>query len=206
VLLGSQQPNLNRSSPPSNSSIISAKDLRSRFHHYPVPTLPHLLALLLHPPPSFPPTSTGLIVIDSISTLIESAYQRGHEDRSKKNDAAKWAAGRKYVVMGEMISKLGRIAAINNIAILITSQTHTRIRSGLGALLLPAISGAEWDSGISTQLVLFRDWPPRRNTQSNEDIDRWKGLRYVGAIKVKGVLAADNGRFETVVPFSTEKV
>jgi hypothetical protein len=98
------------------------------------------------------------------------------------------------------------MAAINNIAVLLTSQTITRIRSGLGALLLPAISGSEWDNGISTQLVLFRDWPPRPNTQSNDDIDQWKGIRYAGLIKAKGVLAADDGSFGTVVPFSIEKV
>lgn len=109
--------------------------------------------------------------------------------------------------MGELISKLGRMAAVNNIAVLLTSQTITKIRSGLGALLLPAISGTEWENGIATQLVLFRDWPPRRNTQITADeAERWKGLRYVGVIKVKGVLAADDGRFETVVPFSIEKV
>jgi hypothetical protein len=146
-------------------------------------------------------------VIDSISTLLEIAYHRSHDDRSsKKSDATKWAAGRKYAVMGEMVSKLGRMAAVNNLVVLVTSQTITRVRSGLGALLLPAIAGAEWDNGISTQLVLFRDWPPRRNTQSDEDVERWKGLRYAGTIKVKGVLAAQDGRFETVVPFSIEKV
>jgi hypothetical protein len=172
-----------------------------------VPTLPHLLALFLHPPASFPPPGTALVVIDTISTLIENAYQKVHDDRSaKKSDAAKWAAGRKYAVMGEIISKLGRMAAVNNITILLTSQTITRIRPGLGALLLPAISGSEWDNGISTQIVLFRDWPPRRSTQSNEDSERWMGLRYAGAIKVNGVLARDDVSFENVVPFSIEKV
>jgi hypothetical protein len=191
-----------------NTSTSTLGDLRRRFKHYAVPTLPHLLALLLHPPPSFPPRDCSLIVIDSISTLIENAYQKSHDGRPvKKTDAAKWAAGRKYAVMGEIISKLGRMAAVNNAVVLLTSHTMTRIRSGLGALLLPAISGTEWENGISTQLVLFRDWPPQRNTQiSAEDAERWKGLRYVGVIKVNGVLAADDGRFETVVPFSIEKV
>jgi len=161
--------------------------------------------MFLHPTASFPPAGTGLIVIDSVSTLFENAYQRSSEDRSKKSDAVKWAAGRKYAIMGEVVSKLGRMAAVNNTAILLTCQTVTRIRPGLGALLLPAISSSEWDNGVSTQLVLFRDWPPRRSTQDAE-MDQWTGLRYVGAIKVRGVLAADEGRFETVVPFSVGKV
>jgi hypothetical protein len=191
-----------------NTSSPTLRDLRSRFKHYAVPTLPHLIALLLHPPPNFPPPDTSLIVIDSMSTLIENAYQKSHDVLPvKKTDAKKWAAGRKYAVMSEMVSRLGRTAAINNLAVLLTSQTITRIRSGLGALLLPAISGTEWENGISTQLVLFRDWPPKRNTQiTAEDAEVWKGLRYVGVIKVQGVLAADQGRFETVIPFSIEKV
>lgn len=192
---------------PATSSYTS-QDLRSRFRHYSVPTLPHLLALILHPPPGFPPPDTSLLVIDSISTLIENAYQKSHDVKPlKKSDAAKWAAGRKYTVIGEVVSRLGQMAAINNVAVVITSQTITRIRSGLGALLLPAISGTEWENGISTQLVLFRDWPPKRSTQiSAEEAERWKGLRYVGVIKVKGILAAEDGRFETVVPFSIERV
>jgi len=172
-----------------------------------VPTLPHLLALFLHPIPSFPPGGTGLIVLDSVSTPFETAYHR-YEDRSKKQgDVAKWAGGRKYAIMGELISSLGRLAAMNSIAILLTSQTITRVRSGLGALLLPAISGQEWGNGISTQLVLFRDWPPKRTTQQDRDTEeRWKHLRYAGVIKVKGVSAEENGRFDTVVPFSIEQV
>jgi hypothetical protein len=202
-----QKSSVARTTIPSEDIIPSVEAMRNHFHHFSVPTLPHLLALFLHPPASFPPAGTGLIVIDSISTLVENAYLRSHDDRSsKKSDAAKWAAGRKYAVTGEMVSKLGRMAAVSNLAVLITSQTITRIRSGLGALLLPAISGLEWENGISTQLVLFRDWPPRQNTQDDEDVDRWKGLRYAGAIKVKGVLSADDGRFETVVPFTVEKV
>ncbi|TID23622.1 P-loop containing nucleoside triphosphate hydrolase protein [Venturia nashicola] len=188
----------------SNGSI---QELHSRFKHYTIPTLAHLLALFLHPMPNFPPAGTSLIVIESISTLFDNAYHRTNADRSKtQTDAQKWAAGRKFAVMGELITKLSRMANLNGIAILITNQTVTRVRSGQGALLLPAISGSEWDNGVSTQLVLFRDWAPKQGSQlDKEETEKWHRLRYAGVIKVKGVAMEENGRFDTVVPFSIEQ-
>lgn len=190
------------------SSNGSARELYTRFKHYTIPTLAHLLALFLHPMPNFPPTGTGLIVIESISTLFDNAYNRTNFDRSKtQTDAQKWAAGRKFAVMGELMTKLSRLATVNSTAILVTSQTVTRVRSGQGALLLPAISGSEWDNGVSTQLVLFRDWAPKRGTQlTAEEAEKWHRLRYAGVIKVKGVALEENGLFDTVVPFSIEQV
>lgn len=190
------------------SSSDSMQNLYARFKHYTIPTLPHLLALFLHPVPHFPPAGTSLVVIESISSLFDNAYQRTNFNRSKtQTDAQKWAAGRKFAVMGELMTKLARLATINNIAILLTSQTITRVRSGQGALLLPAISGSEWDNGVSTQLVLFRDWAPKLGTQVAEDeAEKWHRLRYAGVIKVKGVAMEENGRFDTVVPFSIEHV
>lgn len=189
------------------SSNGTSHDLFARFKHYTIPTLPHLLALFLHPMPHFPPAGTSLIVIESISTLFDNAYHRTNYDRSKtQTDAQKWAAGRKFSVMGELMTKMARLATINNIAILFTSQTITRLRSGQGALLLPAISGLEWDNGVSTQLVLFRDWAPKRGTQlAIEEAEKWHRLRYAGVIKVKGVAMEENGRFDIVVPFSIEQ-
>jgi hypothetical protein len=190
------------------SSNSTPHSLYARFKHYTTPTLPHLLALFLHPMPHFPPIGTGLIVVESISTLFDNAYHRTNYDRSKvQTDVQKWAAGRKFAVMGELMTKMARLATINNIAILLTSQTITRVRSGQGALLLPAISGSEWDNGVSTQLVLFRDWAPKRGTQlAEEEAEKWHRLRYAGVIKVKGVAMEENGRFDTVVPFSIEQV
>lgn len=190
------------------SSNGSIQDLFSRFKHYTIPTLAHLLALFLHPMTHFPPAGTSFIVIESISTLFDNAYYRTNFDLSKtQTDNQKWAAGRKFAVMGELMTKLSRLATVNNIAILLTSQTVTRVRSGQGALLLPAISGSEWDNGVSTQLVLFRDWAPRRGTQvAEEEAEKWYRLRYAGVIKVKGDAMEENGRFDTVVPFIIERV
>ena len=97
---------------------------------------------------------------------------------------------------------LGRTAVLHNLAVLVTSQTITRVRTGLGALLLPALTSTEWTAGIATQLVLFRDWPPSRDSQQDEE--RPTELRYAGVIKVNGALAAEEGRFETVIPFTVD--
>jgi hypothetical protein len=54
----------------------STTDLLGILTHFTTPTLPHLIALLCHTKASFPPQNTSLIVIDSLSTLITSAYPR----------------------------------------------------------------------------------------------------------------------------------
>jgi len=183
--------------------------LQKQFFHYTTPTLPHLLALFLHPAQSFPPPDTALIVIDSISTLFDLAFHRtfAYAVSSKKSDHEKWAANRRSAIMGDLISKIGRMAALHDITVLLTCQTITRLRSGigLGALLLPAMSGVEWDNGIATQLVLFRDWPPNNVVKLSEEKERWEKLRYAGVIKINGVLTAEEGRIDTVIPFSVEK-
>ena len=184
--------------------------LQKRFFHYTAPTLPHLLALFLHPTQSFPPPNTALIVIDSTSSLFDLAFHRTstYVASSTKSNQEKWAASRRSAIMGDLISKIGRMASLYDIAILLTCQTTTRLRSGigLGALLLPAMSGVEWDNGIATQLVLFRDWPPNDVVKLGVEKERWEKLRYAGVIKINGVLTTEEGRIDTVIPFSVEKV
>jgi hypothetical protein len=186
----------------------SPDEMRSHFHHYAIPTLAHLLALFMHPPSSFPPPNTSLIVIDSISTLFDNAYPRNADDRAAKNrsDQARWAAGRKFAVMNELISTLTKLAAMHDIALLITSQTITRIRTGSRALLVPAISGAEWENGISTRLVLFRDWVPGQGKWTKTDAARMQKTRFAGVLKLNGAGLADDGGVGSIFPFAIEGV
>jgi hypothetical protein len=164
--------------------------------------------MFIHPSPDFTHDTTALVIIDSVSSIFDVAYSRINDHRSKKQpEAAKWAAARKYAVMGDLISRLQKLASMQDLVVLLTQQTRMRIRSGAGALLLPVLSGIEWDNGVSSQLVLFRDFPPKGNTQPDPKLmERWSRLRYVGLIKINGVSAEENGRFDTVVPFSIEKV
>lgn len=174
---------------------------------YTTPTLPHLLALFLHPMHNFPPPDTALIVIDSISAVFDIAFHTtaASKPHSKRTDTEKWASNRRFSIQADLISKFNKLATLHDLAILVTSQTVTRIRSGQSALLLPAMSGLEWDQGVATRLVLFRDWPPNDVVNLGGEKERWERLRYAGVIKVNGVLQGEDGQFHTVVPFSVKK-
>ncbi|KAF1995433.1 P-loop containing nucleoside triphosphate hydrolase protein [Amniculicola lignicola CBS 123094] len=181
-------------------------EMKSHFHHFASPTLAHLLALFVHPPAAFPPPNTSLVVINSLSTLLDNAYPRNADDRGSrtKSEPARWAAGRKFAVMNELISTLARVAALHDIALLLTCQTITRIRGGSRALLVPAISGAEWENGVSTRLVLFRDWIPAQGKSTDTDADRLQKARFVGVVKANGVTLAEERSVGNVVPFAID--
>ncbi|KAF6224742.1 hypothetical protein HO133_009936 [Letharia lupina] len=179
-----------------------------KFHHFITPSLPHLLALLAHQSSTFPPTETNLVVVDSISTLFALAFPKTAENASsqqnpiRKSDAGQWASGRRWAVMGDLISKISRLAATKNIAILLTSQTTTRIRSETGAVLHPAISGTGWDTGISTRMVIFRDWVFQASETASSQGEYIPGVRLAGVMKAKGISYEGVGK---VVMFVIEK-
>ena len=160
-----------------------------RLHHFCTPTLPHLLALLAHPSESFPPADASLIVIDTISSLFTQAFPRRLDDSSKTSAPMKrnvqWASGRRWAVMNDIVTKIGKLAATRNIAILLASQMTTKIRSDTGASLYPATSGATWDNAIGNRLVIFRDWLSNNQNinKRQQDVD----VRFVGVLKAKGV-------------------
>lgn len=182
--------------------------LRRRFRHLAAPTLAQVLALFMHPPASFPQSNASLVVIDSLSTLIDNAYPRNTDDRVKnKTDQSKWAAGRRYAVINDLIATFTKFAALHDIALVITCQTITRIRGASRALLVPAIAGIEWENGISTRLLLFRDWVPQQaKAQDKGDADRLQKTRFAGLVKVNGVALTDEGGVGNVVPFAIERV
>lgn len=190
---------------PTNSDALSADSFHDQFCYKSASTLAHVLALFMHPPASFPPPNTSLLVIDSLATLIDNAYPRNPDDRTaKKTDQSRWAAGRRSAVISDLISTLAKFAALHDIAILITSQTITRIRAASRALLVPAISGVEWENNISTRLVLFRDWIRESKTSSAGDNNRLPKARFAGVVKMNGVVFAEEGAVGTVVPFMIE--
>ena len=199
----------NQSSPQQSQTGRSLEDRLSDFHHFTTPTLPHFLALLTHESTSFPPKGTGLIVVDSVSSLFAAAFPRANDDsdskqtpdKSKKNDVGSWAASRKWVVMGDFVSRLGKLAATNNIAVLLTSDTTTRIRAETGAMLHPAISGTTWESGVSARVVLFRDWLFEPGKALNEGY--LPGMRFAGILKAGGV---SYERLDKIVSFIIDKV
>lgn len=129
------------------------------FRHIFVATLSHLLALVLRPVSSLPFRSADLLIIDGLNACIDTAYPRYTSAKATRTEASRWAASRRQSILGTLITSLQKLAAVNDLAVLVTTgcATQTRPDTGLGAVLVPGIGGAEWDSGISTRLVLFRD-------------------------------------------------
>ncbi|THY93545.1 P-loop containing nucleoside triphosphate hydrolase protein [Aureobasidium pullulans] len=192
---------------PSTHGHDSEKDSRlDRFHAYSTHTVAHLLALTLHPPQSFPPPGTALMVIDDLHAIFEVSYPRNRANTftSHKSEAARWAAGRRYGIMGTLVSALKKLAALNDMAIVVTTGCATRVRphSGLGAVLVPGMGGAEWEAGISNRLVMFRDFKLGSWAQQQQDPE---SARYVGLQKVNGVAFSDEGETGQVVPFVVDK-
>ncbi|KAF1945018.1 P-loop containing nucleoside triphosphate hydrolase protein [Clathrospora elynae] len=191
---------------PSSPPEAAPDDVRSHFHYMAAPTLAHLLALFVHAPASFPPHNTSLVVIDSLATLIDNAYPRNIDDRLAKNktDQARWAAGRRFAIINELIAAFTKFAALYDIALLVTCQAITRIRGASRALLVPAISGVEWGNGVSTRLVLFRDWVRYGKPSDTADADRLRRARFAGLVKVNGAVLAEEGGVGNVVPFTID--
>ena len=190
------------------SDIRQKHHLLGNFHHFTTPTLPHLLALLAHTSPSFPPPQTSLLVVDAISSLFALAFpktvdsKRGKNVPNRANDAAQWAASRKWAVMGDFIGKIGKLAATRNIAILLTMQTATRVYAETETCLYPALMGTAWDSGINARIVLFRDWLCGSTASSSQEKSE-AGSRYAAVVKAVGASHEGLGK---AVPFKITKV
>ncbi|KAK3626296.1 hypothetical protein LTR56_019873 [Elasticomyces elasticus] len=133
---------------------------RNNLMHYRVPTLSHLLAMVLHSQPDFPPSGTTTMMIRGLNTLIDIDYPRILFASAGKSTQQKWQAGRRYAVLGSLIAGLNKLAVLNNVAIVATTgcASRTRSDSGLGSALVPGIGGAEWDGGVWNRLVVFRDF------------------------------------------------
>lgn len=57
-----------------------------------------------------------------------------------------------------IINALQKVAATKNCAVVVSSQCATRMQSEHGATLVPAVNASVWEQGISTRIVMFRDW------------------------------------------------
>ena len=183
-------------------------DLLENFHHFIAPTLPHLLALLTAPFTSFPPQRTDVVVIDSISPVLATAFPKAidaydsKQHQGKTSETVQWAASRRWSVYGDLVSKLGKLAALQNLAIILISQTTTKVRAETGAVLYPSTSMKTWDGGVHNRIVLFRDWLPNSASGVAQDLQP-QSIRLAALIKVGG--ASCDG-LEKVISFTTEKV
>lgn len=95
-----------------------------------------------------------------------------------------------------MAAALERLAETRNVAIVVLTQCASRVQTERGAALAPAINGVAWDRGITTRLVLFRDWAWKDN--------RPVGGRFAGVQKLNGH-ESDTG-IDSMVAFDITKV
>jgi hypothetical protein len=133
------------------------------------------------------------LVLTNLHTLLEISNPRNTSfSPAIKPDIQKWAASRRYALLGSIVSALNRLAARHDIAVLVTTGCATRMRSEFGAPgaplgLVPGVGGSEWETGIWARAAVLRDF---------------RG-RVVGITKVRGTaVASGEVGLGTVVGFA----
>lgn len=136
----------------------------SRFYHYSCFTLPHLVALVSRPTAKLIPHNCSLMVISSLSALVNSALPKSHDGKatSKSNKGPSPSAKRTQALLS-IVNALHKFAATRNCAVVVLSQCATKMHSERGATLTAAVNASVWEQGISTRLVMFRDWAWQEN-------------------------------------------
>lgn len=136
--------------------------------YFRTPSLPHLMALLAHPPKDFPPPETFLLIIDSVSSLFPSYFPNAVElkdrlEQGKLKDKAQlqWLLNRRWNVASDLGTHLARLAS-HGIAMLAINQTHTRIKGQPRATLYPLLAGGSWENNVQTRVAMYRDLPDLR--------------------------------------------
>ncbi|OTA06566.1 rad55 [Trichoderma parareesei] len=128
----------------------------SKLVHYSCMTLPHLLAFISRPTTTSIPPDVSLIVISSPTALINSLLPRSLEGKGNPKQAK-----------GFIMTTLQKLAATKDCAVVLLSQCATKMRSEQRATLIPSINTTVWEQGVSTRLVLFRDWAWHGNKSSS---------------------------------------
>jgi len=99
-------------------------------------------------------------------------------------------------VIQYIVSSLQKLAATRDLAVVVLTQCATKMQAERGATLIPAINASVWEQGISTRLVLYRDWL--------QDGPETRGLHFAAIQRLdgKGVAAS----LETTCAFRTDEV
>ncbi|KAK4226784.1 P-loop containing nucleoside triphosphate hydrolase protein [Podospora fimiseda] len=161
-----------------------SSDTEEKFRHFTCPSLAHLIALLCRPTGECIPEGTGLVVVDSLSALVNHAFPRIPQDgggggKEVKGKKAPPMAVRRVQVLQYIVSSFQKLAATRNLTIVNLTQCATKIQAERGATLVPAINATAWEQGMTTRLVLFRDWAVGDNHES-------RSTHFVGVQKMNG--------------------
>ncbi|KAF4778863.1 hypothetical protein HER10_EVM0011607 [Colletotrichum scovillei] len=112
--------------------------------------LPHLIALLCRPTAATVPANSSVVVIDSLSALVNHAFPKAPDGPGL---SAKRLQALQYIT-----SALQKLAATRDCAVVVLSQCATKMQLERSATLIPSINAGVWEQGMSTRVVLFRDW------------------------------------------------
>ncbi|KAL5043069.1 hypothetical protein BDW71DRAFT_131642 [Aspergillus fruticulosus] len=163
----------------------TVEELVQSLTHIRAQSLPHLLALLLHPPLAFPPKDCRLLVVDSASGPFPSYFPNPTELRARlaqskniDNVQVQWLMNRSTNVTSDLANQLMKLATNHRMAVLAINQTRTRIKGQPHATLCPVLAGGVWESSISTRLVLYRDLSMTESTS--------EGIRFAEVMKRSG--------------------
>ncbi|KAF4338071.1 DNA repair rhp55 [Fusarium beomiforme] len=149
-------------------SVVDASETRevdaSRFYHYSCFTLPHLVALVSRPTAKLIPSNCSLMVISSLSALVNSALPKSHDGKTAfKNSKGPSPSAKRTQALVAIVNALHKLAATRNCAVVILSQCATKMHSERGATLTAAVNASVWEQGVSSRLVMFRDWVWQEN-------------------------------------------
>lgn len=97
-----------------------------------------------------------------------------------------------------IMKSMQTLASTRNCAVVLLSQCATRMQPGRGATLTPAVNAGLWEQGVSTRLVLFRDWVPGEGSKHSP-------VFLAGIQKLDGK-AGQGHAVENVSAFSIEMV
>ncbi|KAI0132263.1 P-loop containing nucleoside triphosphate hydrolase protein [Xylariales sp. AK1849] len=152
----------NEAPTPSVGGIPTKEEQVSNLIHFTCPSLAHFIALLCRPTSSCIPQDASLVVIDSLSALVNQAFPKVREPRNTPKGGLNTST-RRLQLLQSIVSSLQKLAATRDILIVILSHCVTRMQAERGATLIPAINASSWEQGIATRLVLFKDWSFRND-------------------------------------------
>ncbi|KAF7560508.1 hypothetical protein G7046_g3640 [Stylonectria norvegica] len=166
-----------------------------QFSHYSCLTLPHFIALVSRPTTKSIAETASIIVVSSLSTLINSSLPRVHDGKPMpKSSKGPSPSAKRLQALQSIMNALQKLAATRNCAVVILSQCATKMQIERGATLIPAVNATVWEQGVSTRLVLFRDWV-------------WQGSK-LGSIFLAGLQKLDGkmgqDAVENLVAFKVE--
>lgn len=193
ILLGLRRRALDGS--PSATDQIRMEHILQRFKHYMVPTLPHMLTLMARSNDLIRPQGISLIIVDSLSTLLDNAYPRNPSDRlsSERNESR----SRRKALLSDLVGNLVRLAATRNVALLVVNQTVTVSGGENGLSLASALQETVWETAVAARIVLYRDWPPQGRERAAALDAKARRVRYAAVLKACGATLSNNGSGNT---------